>query len=344
MGILGFMFGALLVIVIRGLQSLDPLWSPGVGLVFGTLFCAAFFVWGMGAFNPKLSEHGDGHHEEEEAEPGNPVNILTGSVWQIATLLIIALVVLFAFAVWGGLTLRTTADPLASTTAVGYFTLELPFGGPEILISELLVFALFIIWIVVSLVVAAGGLAWVFGYLSRGMAEVQAEAKAGAAALPAGQTAGALPSGVDTELAAPAAVTRTSRLYSTPVRLAAFFVIALVVFLFCNEYFFSTVSPQTPDVQLGLSLIVATALGLIARPGFIGNFIFTFVLLFYLFYWVMVGLVMPGEPMRTLVSLVNALIFAFIILRPTETLQFVGRIAGLAARFVRWLPKLLFQR
>jgi hypothetical protein len=67
-------------------------------------------------------------------------------------------------------------------------------------------------------------------------------------------------------------------------------------------------------------------------------------LLFYLFYWVLIGMVLPGEPLRTLMSLVNAAIFAFLVLRPTLFLQVVGRLAGLLARFVRWLPKLLVQR
>ena len=348
MGIIGFMVGALIVIIIRSLQGLDPLWSPGVGIIFGTLFCAGFFVWGMGAFNPKLSEHGEEaeHHEAAPEEQGKLSSLLSSSVWQIATLLVLALIVLFAFAAWGGLTLKTTADPLASTTDVGYFTLALPFDGPEILLSELVVFALFILWIFASLAIAAVLLAWMFGYFHQGLKESQAEASAGVAGLPSGGGAavGGLPSGDAAVTPAPA---RTSpQIFGIDlVRLGVFFVVALAVFLACNNVLFSRVFPQTPDVQLGLSLIIALGIAVIpVRPFFLGSFLFLFVLLYYVFWWVLIGLVLPGEPLRTITSLVNALIFAFLILRPTLFLQTLGRLARLLARFVRWLPKLLVQR
>jgi hypothetical protein len=56
-GIVGFLLGAALVIIIRSLQSMDPIWNPEIGLVFAGFMAAGFFVWGIGAFNPKLSEH-----------------------------------------------------------------------------------------------------------------------------------------------------------------------------------------------------------------------------------------------------------------------------------------------
>jgi hypothetical protein len=346
MGIIGFLVGALIVITIRGLQGLDPLWNPGVGIIFGTLFCAGFFVWGMGAFNPKLSEHGEGagHHEQPAEAEGKLATLLTSSVWQIATLLVLTLIVLFAFAAWGGLTLTTTADPLASTTNVGYFTLALPFNGPEVQLSELVVFVLFVLWVFVSLAIAAVVLAWMFGYFHQGLKESQAEASVGLAALPSGSAVGALPSGEVT--AATSTETTRSQVFGIdPVRLGVFAVVALAVFVACNNVLFSRIFPQTPDVQLGLSLIIAFGVAVLpVRPFFLGSFLFTFVLLYYLFWWALIGLVLPGEPLRTLTSLVNALIFAFLILRPTLFLQVVGRLAGLLARFVRWLPKLLVQR
>ena len=353
MGIIGFLFGALLVIVIRGLQSLDPLWNPGVGIVFGTLFCAAFFIWGMGAFNPKLSQHGEeeAHHAEVEAveEAAKPYTILGNSIWQIFTLLVIALIVLFAFALWGGLTLTITDDPLASTTAVGYFTLQMPFGGPELQISELVVFAVFILWMVVSLAVVGALLAWLFGYLNRGLVEsrVEASAASGTAALTAGGSAGALPSGQE-EAPASAAATETterSEFVRDLINLLKFALIAIVVYFVLYTPVFGNLFPQTADVQVGLSLIIALGVAAaIVRPFFIGMYLFVFVIMYYLFYWVLIGLVLPAEPLRTLISIVNALIFAFLILRPTGLLHFVGRLAALLARFVRWLPKLLFQR
>jgi hypothetical protein len=352
MGIIGFLVGALLVVVVRGLQSLDPLWSPGVGIVFGTIFCAAFFMWGMGAFNPKLSQHGEeeAHHAEAEAAEGQakPFTIFGNSMWQIFTLLLLALVVLFAFALWGGLTLTTTADPLASTTAVGYFTLQMPFGGPEILLSELVVFAIFVLWMLLSLAAVGALLAWLFGYLNRGLVEsrVEAASGAGAAALTAGSSVGALPSG-EAEPTAEGVATTPSRseFMDDLIKLIQFAPIAIAVYLVFFYPVFGNLFPQTPDVRVGLSLIIGLGVAAaIVRPFFIGMYLFVFVLMYYLFYWVLIGMVLPAEPLRTLLSIVNGLIFAFLLLRPTGLLQFVGRLAALLARFVRWLPKLLFQR
>jgi hypothetical protein len=41
---------------------------------------------------------------------------------------------------------------------------------------------------------------------------------------------------------------------------------------------------------------------------------------------------------------VNALIFTVLLVRPTALLLGIGWLAGQLARFVRWLPKILFQR
>lgn len=193
MAILGFMFGALLVIVIRGLQGLDPLWEAGPGIVMTAFTTAGFFVWGMGAFNPKMSVHGEAAEEaeaaaEEAAEEGTPGGLLTGGIWQVATLLILLLVVLGGFAALpGGLSLTQTAIAYASPTSVGFVPLQLPFGGPEIMLSQLVLFAAFIIWAFLSLLLAAAIFAFLLSFLSRGIASVQvvgAGAGAGVAALP----------------------------------------------------------------------------------------------------------------------------------------------------------------
>jgi hypothetical protein len=347
LGILGFLVGALIVIILRGLQSLDPLWQPGVGIVFGALFCAAFFMWGIGAFNPKLSEHGGeeehAHHEEVTEADEKPSSILSGSVWQLMTWTVIGLVVLFAFALWGGLTLNITADPLASTTAVGYFTLQLPFGGPEIPLSELVVFIAFVVWMFISLAAAAAIFAWLFHFLSRGL--VESRSVSTAAALPAGQTAGALPSGQDATVSAPAP--ETMRSVFAPQSLLQFglyLAAGLILYFILYTYLFGGFLQAGGDLQVAASLIIAFGAALFLRPGFLGVYVFTAIVLYYVFYFVLIGLVLPQQPALTLLSIVNALVVAFIILKPNVTLQLVGRLAALLARFVRWLPKLLFQR
>lgn len=343
MGIVGFLLGALIVMVLRGLQSLDPLWSPGVGIIFGTLFSAAFTMWGIGAFDPKLSVHGEAEHHDEVEEAPKPYAFLTDSIWQIATVLVLVFIALFAFAALGGLTLKTTADPLASATEVGFFTLQLPFDGPEVLLSELVVFIAFILITFISLAIAAFLIAKAFTYLDTGIAVSKLEAKSGAAGLPSGSAAvAALPSGSAVQ---PASSAKPSDLALNPVRVGVYLIVALAVFLVFNNVIFNTLFPQTADVQLGLSLMIALGVASVAaRPFFIGLFLFLFVAMFYLFYWILVGLVVPVEPIRTVSSLASAFIFALLILRPTLLLQTLGRIAALVARFLRWLPKLLFQK
>ena len=156
MAILGFMVGALITIILRGLQSLDPIWAAGPGLVMAGFFMAGFFVWGMGAFNPKLSVHGEAEeavHEELEKEAAQPRSLLLGSTWMIATI-----------------TLDCRRDPGGSGGDAGRlwhdaddhprrFDLDgrlhevpLPFGGPTIEVSTLVIFGVFILIAFLSLV------------------------------------------------------------------------------------------------------------------------------------------------------------------------------------------------
>src|SRR5262245_26698734 len=94
MAILGFLFGSLVVIVLRFLQSLDPIWAVGPGLVVSVIFTAIFFVWGMGAFNPAMSVHGEeaeAHHEEVDPDNAPPRHLLTSSVWSLTTIVLAAI-------------------------------------------------------------------------------------------------------------------------------------------------------------------------------------------------------------------------------------------------------------
>jgi hypothetical protein len=187
MGILGFLIGALIVILLRAAQGLTPMWDVGVGIVMGTIFSAAFFVWGIGAFDPRLSVHGEEEeHHHHEPEPEKPIAILSSSMWQITFLLILAMIVT-VFLVAVGPTLTTTDDPGSSVKAIGMTNIEL--FGEEITLSYLTAFVIFVIWMLLSLGIAAGLIAFVVSFLSRNVRAVQAEAKAGgakaAATLPA---------------------------------------------------------------------------------------------------------------------------------------------------------------
>ncbi|MDZ4765116.1 MAG: hypothetical protein SGI73_11245 [Chloroflexota bacterium] len=118
--LLGFVLGAFIVLIVRGLQSMQPVWSPGVGLVLATFMCAGFFVWGMGAFDPKMSvhgEHAEEHHASDDAVPSS--QLLGGLTWQLVTLLIGFIVVTFALGAYSGLALTITDNPLASNSIIG---------------------------------------------------------------------------------------------------------------------------------------------------------------------------------------------------------------------------------
>jgi hypothetical protein len=187
MGIIGFMVGALLVFVIRALQSLLPIWDPGVGLVFGTFFSAGFFVWGMGGFDPSMSAHGDGEHGHDDAhaaeeEVAAPTTILGYSIWQVLFSTIILLSLIGAFA-WLGPKLTTVASTDANVGAIGMVPMNL--FGTEIIVSQLVIFAGYILFAFASLGLVAGGIGFLINFLNRQMVETSPAGRAAAAALPA---------------------------------------------------------------------------------------------------------------------------------------------------------------
>lgn len=181
MAILGFLLGGLLVIVLRGLQSLDPLWDTGVGATVIAFSMAGFFLWGVGAFDPKMSEHGEHHAEEaheiveapEEVveEPG----VLLGTQVWIVSFLVIVLMLFIAFValVPGGPGLQITNAPDASFFAAGEVLVQLPFGGEQIVVSQLVVFFVFVIITLFSLALIGGAIGLLFFFLSRNITEVR---------------------------------------------------------------------------------------------------------------------------------------------------------------------------
>lgn len=76
--IVGFIASLAFVYALRTWQDMSPVWmsaesSEGaqVGLVLAAFVSMATFMWGVGAFDPKMSEHGehaDDEHEEEAPE------------------------------------------------------------------------------------------------------------------------------------------------------------------------------------------------------------------------------------------------------------------------------------
>ncbi|MEP7292689.1 MAG: hypothetical protein ABI835_12985 [Chloroflexota bacterium] len=356
MGIIGFIVGALLVIILRGLQSLDPLWATGPGIVLSVIMTAIFFVWGMGAFDPRLSIHGDeaaeeAVHEELAKEAEKPTRILTSSVWQLVTIVVILSVILGGFAALpGGLALTQTIIPGASPTMVGYASIPLPFGGPDVQVSTLVIFAVFVIWAFISLAAVAWVFAWALTSLSNGLVEVKA-AGSGAGTLALSAPAGQAPAERDNR--------------RTFIAIAQFIVVTIVLY----ALFFIILGALMPTRQLPvlswfmdsagqltfLSFVFALAVAVIVlRPPLAAPaFLFTFIILYYFFYYVAIGLILPAPelpglsmfltPAQTLIflSLVNAILFTFLILHTQLVLHTIGRVAGWLARVLRSVPRFL---
>ena len=194
LGIVGFIAGALIAIVIRLAQGLDP--NPaapyefvGPTMVLGAFLSAFTFVWGMGAFDPRMNVHGD-HAADHHEEPEKPATLLGGSIWVISFWLIIGIVTIAVFAFLPtGPTIRSVHQDDGNPSAIGFVELgkvyvpiqEFIFTatGLDLLppmseqlaavqISQLVVLVAFTAFTLFSLFIVAGMLAWLFGYLQRG--------------------------------------------------------------------------------------------------------------------------------------------------------------------------------
>lgn len=198
--ILGFLAGCLIVIAIRSLQSMDPVWDPGVAMVLTPFIMLATFIWGMGGFNPKMSEHAhppgehhddahdaaivaaegqelaehDAHHAGDEEESG-VFGILSSQIWKVTTGTIILLVIVVAIGTAPtGLPLRTVNQDVANVAAVEVDqTFALPLGLGEFQASQLTVFIGFVIVTMVSLLLIAGVIGFLFYAGHQGAAEVK---------------------------------------------------------------------------------------------------------------------------------------------------------------------------
>jgi hypothetical protein len=314
MGVLGFLVGALLVIMVRAVQSLTPVWDVGPGIVFATLFAAGFFVWGIGAFDPRMSvhgedEHGDAHHAVE-AEP-TPFGILTSAIWQIAFLTILLILALMIGAKLGP-TLITTGDPTAAVESNGAFPMTI--GGMEFMVSKLTIFAIFVIWTFISLLVTAALISRVMTLLVEGVNEAR---------LPAGTVVERGPSGWQQAM--------SNRI----LRFGIFVVITVLLF---PLIYIGLVGLTFGDNQL-LSLVVAAAIALVTvyTPQVrLGVFLILVAVLFPLFYYVLIGLVIGNQlTLNFILSLVNAVVIALIIAYTRPVLRLVHRGTALLGKTLR---------
>jgi len=178
--ILGFVLGEAIVMGIRYAQGLEP-WNAGVALVLAPFTLMAGWMWGVGAFNPKLSQHGEHHAEESAIVPSEdgaivkaeaaahhaddegPAAVFFTEIWKAISLPLILLLLVFGFAnIPGGFLIRTVSDPLADPAQfASSVTLELPVIG-TVQTTEMVIFLVFIGWLFLSLLVFAGLIGFLF--------------------------------------------------------------------------------------------------------------------------------------------------------------------------------------
>ena len=84
--IVAFILSLAAVYAIRSLQDMDPVWinaetSEGaqVGLVLAAFASMGAFMWGVGAFDPKMSEHGEQSREEDDKAPESEFALSTSA-------------------------------------------------------------------------------------------------------------------------------------------------------------------------------------------------------------------------------------------------------------------------
>jgi hypothetical protein len=209
MGIVGFLAGAALVLLLRALQSMDPLWDAEIGIIGAMLFSTIFFLWGMGAFSREYAQHHveayydddrgeivvEGlHHEDDEHHAPEPRRLLSGQVWQIAFWSVVLFAFLFAVtSLPFSPALTISNDPGANANTIGYFTMQI--GEREIVVSQLVAFLIFTGITIGTLALVGGLIGSVVYGLSREVAVVKAAGNVPLNALPAASTAGLLPSG-----------------------------------------------------------------------------------------------------------------------------------------------------
>ncbi len=211
MGIVGFISGAAFVLVLRLLQSMDPLWDAQIAGMMGGIGSTIGFLWGMGAFDRSQAHHHiDAHyddtageivvvgahaeHDGDHDEHIDPRQQFSLEVWQVALGVVVMIVALLGFAsLSAGPGLTTSNDPAANANTIGYFTMDL--FGQEVVVSQLFALLVFAAFTLISLAAIGWLITQVFYGMSRGLRVAEAEGNIPLNALPASSVSGLLTSG-----------------------------------------------------------------------------------------------------------------------------------------------------
>lgn len=269
MGIVGFVVGAVAVLLLRAAQGLSPVWDTGVVIVMSTFTTAIFFMWGIGAFNPAYSHHSDeAEHEpvddlDAELDHEAPPTVFGYSIWQITFWSVLVVVILAAGAVLGP-ALTQTQIAEGSVQQVGLVPVEM--FGETVMVSQIFILIGFAAFTLLSLAVAAA-LIWVITYgLSRGVKTAEALAKEQAKAAPA--DAPALPDPAASDGTAAPARSRWLPVARFVVLFALLFVALYALFYYVLIGLIIT----TPPDNIILSFVNALLFSLlILRPRWLGR-------------------------------------------------------------------------
>ncbi len=174
--LLGFAAGALVVTLLRLGFGFTPYWNLGLVLVLGIFSSAAGAVWGIGGFNPRMSEHPDDSVppptiEEMAAESGWR-GVLSNVTWQVTAIVTLLTFAIIVIALIPGFGLNVTRIPEASPKGFGTFELEA--FGEVFPINQGFALIGFILFTMLSLAVTGAVLAGVFYLLSRGVTAAEA--------------------------------------------------------------------------------------------------------------------------------------------------------------------------
>lgn len=347
MTVIGFLLGAGFVILLRSLQGMDEIWHAQIGLIVGGVVSAIFFLWGVGAFSPRMSEHHvpepgedefgnelpvEDHHEEEA-----PVAVLTSTIWTVAfwVMVIFAGLLIFA-ALPGGFGYTLSADAAANANSNGYFPVQWT-NGETLYVSKLAAFIIFVAFTMLSLFGASWLIAKGLFSLNANIKEVKAvgnQPLTPLMSLGSGSAAvAALPSG-EAVAAAPAPT-------YTPVKrglIGGFF------------YFIRSMLLDEPTPAHRRSSG--------ERFRKVAILLAVMVVLYFVFYEVAIGLIMPQPSEMTVPpgivfgpymfrifnSIVSAVLIALLVLRTRWVLHIIGVVARFLARVLRGIPAFLFQR
>lgn len=365
MAILGFIVGAGFVILLRGLQQMDTLWDPQLGLMVGGVVATIFFIWGIGGMSAQMAAHHvaepeddefgnelpveDHHHDEE-----TPVTLLGSQVWTVFFWVMVLFAGLFIFAALpGGFGYTLSSDPAANANANGFFPVDMG-GGNTLYVSKLLAFILLVAFTMISLF----GAAWLFARaltgLNQGITSAKAEGNQPlsplfATPLAAGVGVAALPSG-DGNVAvvsAPVAAPEPAKPAAPPREYNGFFDWAFAALFGTIGWVFGSIGKL---VRFHINMLLdeptpADARSTGERFKRVALLVVLAFPLYIIFYEVAIGLVMPTPYwLRMVISFANVVLVLLLIFRTRWVLFIIGTVARFTARVLRGIPEFLFQR